>query len=329
MWQYLLRRTFSMLVTVWVISLISFFLIQLPPGDFVTNLVNQMVVIGGRELTPEYEQQLRDLYGLNESIPVQYVKWIRNIVTDFDFGYSFVFKRNVVELVTERMPMTFALNFSSFIFVWVVALPIGILSAVKQYSIADYVFTFIGFIGLAVPSFLLALVFMFISYKYFGQAAIGLFSQSFADAPWSWAKFQDMLKHLWIPILLIGLGGTAGLIRTMRANLLDELKKPYVETARSKGLPEWRLLLKYPVRHAMNPFISTIGWILPSLVAGEVVVSIVLNLPTSGPVLFNALKAQDMYVAAGFILLLSVLTVIGTFVSDILLAILDPRIRLQ
>ena len=175
-----------MLVTVWVISLISFFLIQLPPGDFVTNLVNQMVVIGGRELTPEYEQQLRDLYGLNESIPVQYVKWIRNIVTDFDFGYSFVFKRNVVELVTERMPMTFALNFSSFIFVWVVALPIGILSAVKQYSIADYLFTFIGFIGLAVPSFLLALVFMFISYKYFGQAVIGLFSQEFADAPWSW-----------------------------------------------------------------------------------------------------------------------------------------------
>lgn len=318
-----------MLVTVFVISLISFFLIQLPPGDFVTNLVNQMVVIGGRELTPEYEQQLRDLYGLNEPIPVQYVKWIRNIVTKGEFGYSFVFKRNVVELVTERMPMTFALNFSSFIFVWVVALPIGILSAVKQYSIADYTFTFIGFIGLAVPSFLLALVFMFISYKYFGQAVIGLFSQEYADAPWSWAKFVDMLQHLWIPIILIGLGGTAGLIRTMRANLLDELKKPYVETARSKGLPETRLLLKYPVRHALNPFISTIGWTLPSLVAGEVIVSIVLNLPTSGPVLFNALKAQDMYVAAGFLLLLSVLTVVGTFISDILLAILDPRIRLQ
>lgn len=329
MWRYLTRRFASMLFTVWIITLLSFAVMQLPPGDFVTNLVNQMVVIGGRELTPEYEQQLRDLYGLDEPLHVQYLKWVRNIVTRGNFGYSFVYKRDVIELVTERMPMTAALSLASFLFVWAVALPIGIYSAVRQYSLADYFFTFLGFIGLAVPNFLLALIGMYISYKYFDQAAIGLFSQAYADAPWSWAKVTDLLKHLWLPILLIGLGGTAGLIRTMRANLLDELNKPYVETARAKGLSEVRILLKYPVRHALNPFISTIGWTLPSLVAGEVIVSIVLNLPTSGPVLYRALQAQDMFVAAGFILLLSTLTVIGTFISDVLLAWLDPRLRLQ
>ena len=232
-------------------------------------------------------------------------------------------------MIFERLPMTFALSFSSFILVWVLALPIGIYSAVRQYSIGDYFFSFLGFIGVAVPNFLIALILLFITYKYFDQAMIGLFSEEYASAPWSMAKFIDMLKHLWIPALMIGLGGTAGLIRTMRANLLDELNKPYVETARAKGLSEGRLLWKYPVRHAMNPFVSTIGWVLPGLIAGDVIVSIVLNLPTSGPVLYNALTAQDMYVAAGFILVLSVLTVIGTFVSDILLAVLDPRIRLQ
>ncbi len=329
MWKYLLRRTLYMLFTVWVITLISFWIIQLPPGDYVTNLMSQMQSISGRALTPETEEALRATYGLNEPAYVQYYKWITNIVFRGQFGYSFVYRRDAVELITERLPMSFALSFASFILVWLLALPIGIYSAVRQYSIADYIFTFLGFIGLAVPSFLLALILMFITYKYFGHAVIGLFSQNLADAPWSWAKFVDLLQHLWIPVILIGLGGTAGLIRTMRANLLDELKKPYVETARAKGLSEMRLLIKYPVRHAMNPFVSTIGWILPSLVAGEVLVAIVLNLPTSGPVLYRALVQQDQYVAAGFILLLSVLTVIGTFVSDVLLAVLDPRIRLQ
>ena len=329
MWKYLLRRSLYMLFTVWVISIISFVAIQLPPGDFVTNLVNQMISAGGRELTPEFEAQLRDLYGLNQPVYVQYYKWMRNILTKGNFGWSFVYRRDAVELIVERMPMTFALSFSSFILVWVIALPIGIYSAVKQYSIGDYFFTFLGFIGLAVPSFLLAIIFLFVSQRYFGQAMIGLFSPEFADAPWSWAKLFDMFKHLWIPVILIGMGGTAGLIRTMRANLLDELNKPYVETARSKGLTETKLLIKYPLRHALNPFISTIGWTLPGLIAGEVIVAIVLNLPTSGPVLYRALQQQDMYVAAGFILLLSILTVIGTFISDVLLAVLDPRIRLQ
>jgi peptide/nickel transport system permease protein len=318
-----------MLFTVWVITLISFAIIQLPPGDFVTNLVNQMISAGGRELAPEYMAQLREQYGLDQPVYIQYYKWLRNIITRGNFGWSFTYRRDAVELITERLPMTFALSFGSFILVWVIALPIGIYSAVRQYSIGDYVFTFLGFIGLAVPSFLLALICLFISQRYFGQAMIGLFSQEYADAPWSWAKLLDMLKHLWIPVILIGLGGTAGLIRTMRANLLDELNKPYVETARAKGLPELKLLLKYPVRHALNPFVSTIGWTLPGLVAGEVIVAIVLNLPTSGPVYFTALQRQDLYVAAGFMLLLSVLTVIGTFVSDVLLAVLDPRIRLQ
>ncbi len=318
-----------MVFTVWVISMISFAVIQLPPGDYVTNLIQQMVSAGGNAMPSEYEKQLRELYGLNQPMYVQYYKWISNIVLHGQFGYSLVYKRDAVELITERLPMTFAISFASFLFVWIMAFPIGVYSAVKKYSLGDYVFTFIGFIGLAVPNFLLALILLFLSYKYMNQAMIGLFSQQYADAPWSWPKFIDLLRHLWIPVILIGMGGTAGLIRTMRANLLDELNKPYVETARSKGLPEWKLLMKYPVRHAMNPFVSTIGWTLPGLVAGEVIVSIVLNLPTSGPVLYNALRTQDMYVAAGFILLLSALTVIGTFTSDVLLALLDPRIRLQ
>jgi len=329
MWKYLLKRFLYMIFTVWVISIISFAIIQLPPGDFVTNLVQQMLTVSGRELTPEYEEQMRELYGLNEPVYVQYFKWIKNIVTKGNFGYSFVYKRPTTELIVERLPMTIALSLASFLLIWILALPIGIYSAVRQYSIGDYIFTFLGFIGLAVPSFLLALICLFVTQRYFGQAVIGLFSTEYADAPWSWLKFVDMLKHLWIPVLLIALGGTAGLIRTMRANLLDELNKPYVETARAKGLSELRLLFKYPVRHALNPFISTIGWMLPGLVAGEVIVAIVLNLPTSGPVYFRALQEQDQYVAAGFILLLSILTVIGTFVSDVLLALVDPRIRLQ
>jgi len=331
MWKYLSRRFLSMLFTVWVISMLSFALIQLPPGDYVTDMVNRLVASsqGASTISSQYIEQLRESYGFNQPMYVQYFKWIGKILTKGEFGYSFVYKRDAVVMITERLPMSFALSFASMILVWAVALPIGIYSAVRQYSLGDYVFSFIGFIGLAVPNFLLALILLFITYKYFDQAMVGLFSQEFASAPWSMAKFADMLKHLWIPATIIGLGGTAGLIRTMRANLLDELNKPYVETARSKGLSERRLLWKYPVRHAMNPFISTIGWALPGLISGDLIVSIVLNLPTSGPVLFNALKAQDMYVAAGFILMLSTLTVIGTFVSDVLLALLDPRIRLQ
>lgn len=318
-----------MLFTVWVITIISFWVIQLPPGDYVTQIVTEMMGQGTDRIDPVIIEQLRDQYGLNDPVYVQYFKWIRNIVTEGDFGYSLALKRDAKELILERLPMTFLVTSSTILFVWFVALPIGVFSAVKKYSIGDYIVTFIGFIGLATPNFLFALILMYISYKYGGNALIGLFSPEYVSAPWSWGKFVDLLQHMLIPMIIIGTSFTAGLIRTMRANLLDELNRPYVDAARAKGLSETRLLWKYPVRYALNPFISTIGWSLPGLVAGEVIVSIVLNLPTSGPVLFNALLEQDMYVAAGFILVLSALTVIGTFISDVLLALLDPRIRLE
>lgn len=326
--NFLLRRFIYMIITVWLVSIVSFVVIQIPPGDYVTNLVSEMMAQGADKIDPAVIEQLRDQYGLNDPVYVQYFKWMRNIITKGNFGYSLSLRRDAAELILERLPMTFILAGSSVIFIWVVALPIGVYSAVRKYTLGDYIATFIGLIGLATPNFLIALILMYLSYRYGGQALIGLFSEEYANAPWSFGKFLDLLKHLWIPVFIIGTAGTAALIRTMRANLLDELNRPYVDTARSKGLSERRLLWKYPVRYALNPFVSTVGWVLPGLVAGEVVVSIVLNLPTSGPVLFAALREQDMFVAAGFILVLSSLTVIGTFISDVLLMILDPRIRL-
>lgn len=327
--KFLLRRFFYMLVTIWITSLVAFAVIQLPPGDFVSNMVSEMTQQGMDEISPQVIAQLRDQYGLNDPLPVQYFKWIRNIVTKGSFGYSLDLRRDARELILERLPMTFTITGVSVLFIWAIALPVGVFSAVRKYSIGDYAATFLGFIGLAVPNFLFALILMYLSYRYGGQALIGLFSQEYATAPWSLAKLLDLLRHLWIPVIIIGTAGTAGLIRITRANLLDELNRPYVDTARAKGLSEARLLWKYPVRYALNPFISTIGFVIPFLVAGEVVVSIVLNLPTSGPVLFNALVKQDMYVAAGFILMLSTLTVLGVFISDVLLVLLDPRIRLE
>jgi len=327
--KFLLRRFFYMIITVWITSIVAFAVIQLPPGDFVSNMVSEMTQAGMDEIPPEVIAQLREQYGLNDPLPVQYFKWIRNIITKGSFGYSLDLRRDARELILERLPMTFTITSASVLFIWAVALPVGVFSAVCKYSIGDYLATFLGFIGLAVPNFLFALILMYLSYRYGGQALIGLFSQEYATAPWSWEKLLDLLRHLWIPVIIIGTAGTAGLIRITRANLLDELNRPYVDTARAKGLSEVRLLWKYPVRYALNPFISTIGFVFPFLVAGEVVVSIVLNLPTSGPVLFNALVEQDMYVAAGFILMLSTLTVLGVFISDVLLVILDPRIRLE
>jgi peptide/nickel transport system permease protein len=318
-----------MTFTVWVISVLAFAVIQLPPGDYVSTLVTQMLGQGLDEISPESIEQMREQYGLNDPLPVQYLKWMRNIITRGQFGYSFTYRQDASGVILERLPLTFTLTITSVLFIWVVALPIGIYSAVRKYSIGDYVFSFLGMIGVAMPNFLLAIILMYLTYRYGGQALIGLFSDEYVNAPWSWAKLGDLINHLWIPVLIISSSGTAGLIRTMRANLLDELNRPYVDTARAKGLSEWRLLWKYPVRHALNPFVSTIGWVLPGLVAGEVIVSIVLNLPTSGPVLLNALRSQDLFLAAGFILLLSTLTVFGTFVSDVLLVMLDPRIRLQ
>jgi len=327
--KYLLRRFLTMILTVFIISILTFVIIQLPPGDYVTNIINRMVSQGASSPSPEDIALLRKIYGLNDPMPVQYLKWIEKIIFQGKFGYSFTFQKDAIEIIAARLPASFVLSMSSFMFVWILSLPIGIYSAVKKYSVGDYFVNFIGFVGLAIPSFLLALVCLYVAYKYFGVAAIGLFSKEFQNAPWSVPRVFDLFKHMWIPMIIVGIGGTAGLIRTLRANLLDELNKPYVDTARAKGLPEARMLWKYPVRHALNPFISTLGWMLPSLISGEVIVAIVLNLPTSGPILYNALASQDMYVAAGFLLLLSTLTVIGTFISDILLALLDPRIRFQ
>lgn len=327
--KFILKRLMYMVPMLFVVSLLVFVTIQLPEGDYVTSMIEQMRNQQGTNWSPQFEEAMRDRYGLKEPVLVQYFKWVENIVLHGDFGYSFQNNGPSQQIMWDRLGMTLLVTFSSFIFSWMVALPIGIYSAVKQYSIGDYIFSLIGFIGMATPGFLIALIAMYLAFIHWGDSLSGLFSVEYEHAPWSLNKFVDLLKHLWIPMIIVGTAGTAGLIRIMRANLLDELNKPYVETARAKGMPEWRLLLKYPVRHALNPFVSTLGWTLPALVAGEAIVAIVLNLPTTGPVLLQALKVQDMYVAAGFLLVLSFLTMTGTLISDILLAWLDPRIRYE
>ncbi len=328
MLQYVVRRVLYMIPTLFVISIVSFVIIQLPPGDYLTSLVATMASTGE---TVDRAQlvALEQRYGLGQPIYVQYWKWISGILLRGDFGQSFEWNQPVSALIWGRLGLTFVISLVTLLFTWVVAFPIGIYSAVRQYSLGDYLFTIVGYIGLAIPNFLLALVLMYVAFKFFNQSVGGLFSPEFQDAPFSLAKVWDLLKHLWIPVVIIGTAGTAGLIRIMRANLLDELHKPYVVTARAKGLSENRLLLKYPVRMALNPFVSTLGWTLPTLVSGAAIVSIVLSLPTTGPLLFRALMSQDMYLAGSFILMLSTLTVIGTLISDILLAWLDPRIRYE
>jgi peptide/nickel transport system permease protein len=326
MHKYILKRLLFMIPTLFAVSLISFVVIQLPPGDFLTMRVNALISMG-QTIEMSVLDDLRERYGLGQPIYVQYWKWITGIILRGDFGQSFDWNELVGKLIWDRVGLTLLISLASLLFIWAVAFPIGIYSAVKQYSPGDYIATFLGFVGIAIPDFLIALVLMYIAFKYFGFSVAGLFSADYVDAAWSWAKVMDLLKHIWIPMVIIGLAGTASLIRTMRANLLDELKKPYVVTARAKGLSEIRLILKYPVRVALNPFISTVGWILPTLVSGATIVSIVLNLPTTGPLMLHALMTQDMYLAGAFILLLSALTIIGTLLSDILLALIDPRIR--
>lgn len=328
MLQFILRRLMYMIPTLIAISIVSFILIQLPPGDYLTSMVaglrDQGVEVDAAQLAA-----LQERYGLGQPIYVQYYKWMSGILLRGDFGQSFEWRRPVSGLIWQRLGLTVIISLSTLLFVWAIAFPIGIYSAVRQYSIGDYIATFFGFIGLATPNFLLALVLMYVGFRFFGQNVGGLFSPEYVDAAWSWAKVKDLISHLWIPMIVLGASGTAGLIRVMRANLLDELGRLYVVAARAKGLPEWRLLLKYPVRIALNPFVSGIGWLLPQIVSGSTIVAIVLSLPTTGPLLLRALMAQDMYLAGSFLLMLSVLTVIGTLLSDILLAWLDPRIRYQ
>ncbi len=326
MGRYIIKRTLMMIPTLVVISVVSFVIIQLPPGDFLTSVVANLEEQGETVDSATYAA-LQVRYGLGRPVHVQYWRWVSGIILRGDFGRSFRYNRPVADLIWSRLGLTFVISFTTLIFTWVVALPIGVYTAVKQRSVGDYIATFVGFIGLAIPNFLLALVLMYIAFRYFNQSVGGLFSPDMIDAPWSFAKVVDLLNHLWIPVVVLGTAGTAGLIRIMRANLLDELKKTYVMAARARGLSEWTLLRQYPVRVALNPFISTIGWSLPTLVSGATVTAIVLSLPTTGPLLIEALKAQDMFLAAAFIMMLSALTVIGTLVSDILLAIVDPRIK--
>ncbi len=325
MLAYILRRVLIMIPTLFVISVISFVVIQLPPGDYLTTYIANLQQTG--EVTDEAViESLRARYGLDKPLPLQYWKWISGVVHG-DFGQSFSYNKPVKELIWQRLGLTVTISLITMVCTWIIAIPIGIYSATHQYKFFDYFFTFLGFIGMSAPGFMLALVMLYISYSVFGTSVGGLFSDAYIDAPWSPDKVFDLLRHIWVPVAVLAVGGTAGLIREVRANLLDQLEMPYVVTARAKGLSEWRLLIKYPVRIAVNPVVSTIGWMLPGLVSGSVIVDIVLSLPTSGPLLLNALQDQDMYLAGSFVMLLSTLTVIGTLISDILLAWIDPRIR--
>ncbi len=323
---YLIRRLLAGLLTIWAASVISFIVIQLPPGDYVTAYIAALQS-SGTVVSSEEAEGLRQQYGLDQPVYVQYFKWMR-LMMQGNFGMAMEYNRPVREVIGDRLAITLIVSVAAVLFIWLLALPIGIYSAVRQYSLGDYFFTFLGFIGIAVPNFMLALLLLYISFKYFGvQNVGGLFSPDMALAPWGWPKIWDMLKHLPIPAIIIGMAGMAEVMRIMRANLLDELRKPYVVTARAKGLTETRVILKYPVRAALNPFVSTIGYTFPFLVSGSIIVSLVLSLPTVGPLLYRALIAQDLFLAGTILLMLAVLTVIGTLISDLLLMWVDPRIR--
>lgn len=326
MLSFIGRRVLLGLFTIWAVSVLSFIIIQLPPGDIVTAHLAQLNEAGGSASAASEAGLLRAQYGLDQPLYVQYLKWVGQLLHG-NMGMSFDYDRPVADVLGDNMLLSIVVAVASIIFTWVLALPIGIYSAVRKYSVGDYTLTFLGFIGLAVPNFLLALVLMYLGFTLFGANVGGLYSPQFETAPWSLAKAWDLAGHLVIPAIVLGLAGTAQLIRVMRANLLDELKKPYVTTARAKGLTERTLVLKYPVRVAMNPFASTIGFIFPQIVSGTIVVSIALGLPTVGPLLVRALEAQDMFLAGAIVLLLGILTVFGTLVSDLILMWLDPRIR--
>jgi peptide/nickel transport system permease protein len=323
--QFILRRAFASLVTLVALSLVTFIIIDLPPGDYITTYVSELRARGD-PVDQQTIQVLRERYGFDQPILGRYAYWAVNLLRG-DFGRSFLYNQPVTELIGERVLLTVIVTGVTLVVSWAIAFPIGIYSAVRPYSFGDYVFTFIGFIGLAVPGFLLTLIMMYLGFRFFGVTIGGLFSPEYVNAPWSAARVLDLLQNMAVPVFILGLSGTAELIRILRANLLDELKKPYVMTARAKGVRERTLILRHPVRVALNPFISTAGWILPELVSGSVIVASILGLPMIGPLLLEALRAQDMYLAGALILLLGVLTIIGTMLSDLLLAWIDPRVR--
>lgn len=326
MLDYLIRRILVMVPTLLAISLITFIIIQLPPGDFLSNQIAELQS-QGEAVDPAKIAFLRDTYGLDRPMHEQYLVWLWGMLQG-DFGWSFEYNLPVNQVIGERLVLSVILSFATILFTWMVAFPIGIYSAVRRYSAGDHILTFFGFMGIATPNFLLALILLYLANRFFGISVGGMMDPEYLDQPWTWGKIGSVLAHLAVPVIVIGLGGTAGMIRRLRANLLDELHRPYVVTARAKGLPAYRVLLKYPLRMALNPFIADIGNLLPQIVSGAAVVSVVLSLPTTGPMLLSALQSQDMYLAGSFLMFLAMLTVFGVLLSDIALAMLDPRIRL-
>ena len=324
--NYIIRRCLQLIPMLFAASALIFFIINLPPGDFLTTYIQQLELAGTSVDAAEIFNLQRQ-FGLDRTPVEQYFMWITNIVTRLDFGLSFQWNMPVADIIQERIGWTLIISMLSLILTYLIAVPVGIYAATRQYSVGDYIVTFIGFIGMAVPGFLLALILVYTIFVHTGVAFIGLFSSEFANAPWSVARFMHMLPRLGLVVVIIGLTGTAGMIRTMRAMTLDELQKQYVTTARAKGLKEGALLVKYPIRMAVNPIVSTVGWTLPALISGEVVVSIVMNMPTIGPLMRGAFMAQDMFLAGSMMLFIATLTIVGTLVSDILLALLDPRIK--
>ncbi|MFN0043876.1 MAG: ABC transporter permease [Alphaproteobacteria bacterium] len=326
MLRYIAHRFLIMVPTLLAISFIVFVIIQLPPGDYLETYIAELQS-RGEGVDIEKIQFLREAYGLDKPFLVQYAYWVFGMIQG-DFGYSFEFNLPVSQVVGDRLWLTALVSVATILFTWIVAFPIGVYSATHQYSWADHSLTFVGFLGLATPNFLLALVLLYFANVWFGTSIGGLMDEKFIGQPWTWAKLTSVLAHLWIPVIVIGTSGTAGMIRRLRANLLDELQKQYVVTGRAKGLPPFRLLVKYPLRMSLNPFIADIGSLLPEIISGAAIVSVVLSLPTTGPMLLEALRSQDMYLAGSFLMFMATLTVIGVLVSDLLLAMLDPRIRL-
>ncbi len=325
--QHIIKRLLLLPVLLFIFSIFAFVIIQAPPGDFVTSYIAELAS-SGSSIDQVQIDALRAQYGLDQPIYAQYGKWMGRILRG-DLGVSLDWQKPIRELITERLVLTVIIGLMTFFLSWVFAVPIGIISAVKKYSLIDYFLTVFNYIGVATPSFLVALIAMWLAFSWFGVSVTGLFSPEFVDAPWSPARVADLLKHLWLPVLILTLGGTARLARIMRANLLDELNKPYVEMARAKGMSEWKLIMKYPVRVAINPLVSTIGWFLPLIFSGSLVVATVLNLPTIGPMFLRSLTNQDMFLAGAIVLIYCLLAIIGTLISDILLAWLDPRIRME
>jgi len=326
MLAFIAQRTLIMIPTMILISVIVFIVIQLPPGDYLDTLVSQMASQGDR-VDDAQLVALRARYGLDQPLVIQYFHWIGGIITRGDFGQSFEWNKPITELIVPRLALTLGIASVVLILTAIIAIPIGIYSAVRQYSIGDHIATFFGFIGLAIPNVLLTLALLYLTFITFGLEPGGLFSREYQNAPWSVGKVLDLVAHLWIPVVVLTLAGTAEVIRVMRAQMLDEITRPYVETARAKGLGETRLLLRYPARIAINPIVSKLGWMLPIILSSEAIVSVIVDIPTTGPLLLRALLAQDMYLAGAIILMLSAITVVGTLVSDVLLAIIDPRIR--